>query len=88
MHSKQTVRYLCQKYPSGNEYFYKEEIITHDTWDNLDSLEWGRRRPVSKATVEKRKKEGYRVITTEVRKPKGKLFYFPAANLSQKEDRR
>ncbi|TMW73711.1 hypothetical protein [Alteribacter natronophilus] len=86
MHSKQTVRYLCQIYPSGNEYYFKEEIITHDSWDNLNSLEWGRRRPVTKETFEKRRREGYRVHRTFIDKPMGQLLHFPLSNQHEIEE--
>ncbi|WP_232735770.1 hypothetical protein [Alteribacter populi] len=86
MHTKQTVRYLCHKYPSGNCYYFKEEVITYDSWDNLDSLAWGRRRPITKRTFDKRKKEGYRSLTTYVDKPKGELLYFPLTKPEKKEE--
>ncbi|MGO4887001.1 hypothetical protein ACJ2A9_04515 [Anaerobacillus sp. MEB173] len=60
MHSKNTVRYICKEYNSGNRYYYKQEIITHDSWGNLDSLTWSTPRPISKATYDKRKKEGFK----------------------------
>ncbi|MBU8907786.1 hypothetical protein [Desertibacillus haloalkaliphilus] len=61
MHTKQTVKYRCEQYPSGNCYYYKQEIITHDSWNNLDSLSWSRPRPISKRTFFQREKQGYRV---------------------------
>ncbi|KZE67848.1 hypothetical protein AWM68_18160 [Fictibacillus phosphorivorans] len=60
MHSRQTVRYICEEYVSGNCYYYKSEIITHDNWKNLDSLSWSRPRPISKKTFMKQKKAGYK----------------------------
>ncbi len=61
MHSKQTVKYICVSYLSGNRYFYKVELITHDSWENIDSLSWSTPRPISEATFEKRRREGYKV---------------------------
>ncbi|GAE24819.1 hypothetical protein JCM9140_771 [Halalkalibacter wakoensis JCM 9140] len=61
MHSKQTVKYICESYPSGNNYYYKKELITHDSWNNIHSLSWSRARPISKKTFHKRKKEGYKI---------------------------
>lgn len=61
MHSKQTVKYICHQYPTGHCYYYKTEIITHDTWDNIQSLAWSRLRPISEKTFYKRKKEGFKV---------------------------
>ncbi|MFC0235690.1 hypothetical protein ACFFJJ_05170 [Fictibacillus phosphorivorans] len=60
MHSRQTVRYICEEYVSGNCYYYKSEIITHDNWKNLDSLSWSRPRPISEKTFLKQKKAGFR----------------------------
>ncbi|MDT8861679.1 hypothetical protein N0O92_15785 [Alkalihalobacillus sp. MEB130] len=60
MHSKQTVKYICESFPSGNHYYYKKELITHDCWENIDSLQWSRARPISKSTFIKREKEGYK----------------------------
>ena len=62
MHTKQTVKYICEIFPSGNTYYYKQEIITHDCWDNVHSIAWSTPRPVSKRTFEKRQKEQYRVV--------------------------
>ncbi|WP_059102509.1 hypothetical protein [Shouchella shacheensis] len=64
MHTKQTVRYICEFYPSGRSYYYKQEYITHDSWQNLDSVAWSAPRPIRKKTFLKREKEGY---TTEYR---------------------
>ncbi|WP_227935029.1 hypothetical protein [Alkalihalobacillus deserti] len=61
MHSKQTVKYVCETYPSGNHYYYKIELITHDSWNNIESLMWSTPRPISKETFQKRKIEGYKV---------------------------
>lgn len=61
MHSKQTVKYICQQYPSGNCYYYKTELITHDRWENIESLAWSSLRPITENTFRKRQKEGYKV---------------------------
>lgn len=61
MHSKQTVKYICEKYPSGFCYYYKTELITHDSWERIESLSWSAKRPISEKTFHKRKKEGYKV---------------------------
>ncbi|MDG5787717.1 hypothetical protein QA612_09420 [Evansella sp. AB-P1] len=64
MHSKQTVKYICEQYPSGNCYYFKQEMITTESWDDVSSLQWGRKRPITQKTFEKRKQEGYRIIET------------------------
>ncbi|WP_216829495.1 hypothetical protein [Alkalihalobacterium elongatum] len=60
MHTKQTVKYICKQYSSGNCYYYKQEIITHDSWENIKSLTWSAPRPITKETFLKRKKEGFK----------------------------
>lgn len=76
MHSKQTVKYVCEKYPSGNSYYYKQEIITHDCWDNLDSLAWSAPRPITKETFLKQKQSGYKTETNYINKQPAKIFRF------------
>ncbi|MFA9556032.1 hypothetical protein ACERII_01810 [Evansella sp. AB-rgal1] len=66
MHSKQTVKYICEQYPSGNCYYFKQEMITSDSWDDITSLQWGRKRPITKKTFEKRKREGFRTVETYI----------------------
>lgn len=76
LHSKQTVRYICQQYPSGNKYYFKQEMITTDSWDQLTSIVWGRRRPITKRTYEKRKKEGYRIFEEFIEKEQAIVLPF------------
>lgn len=61
MHSRQTVIYICEEYPSGNRYYYKKELITHDSWMNPKSLEWSAPRPISEKTFIERARAGYRM---------------------------
>jgi hypothetical protein len=77
VHSVYTVRYICEEYPSGNRYYYKQELITHDSWDNPDSLAWSHPRPISKKTYCKRKKGGYRTEHRFVDKQPAKIIHFP-----------
>ncbi|OIJ20347.1 hypothetical protein BKP45_09820 [Anaerobacillus alkalidiazotrophicus] len=74
MHTKNTVKYVCEKYPSGNTYYFKQEIITHDCWDNLDSLAWSAPRPISKATYLKQKKAGYKTEMKFINKLPAKVY--------------
>ncbi|OIJ15981.1 hypothetical protein BKP35_03065 [Anaerobacillus arseniciselenatis] len=73
MHSKQTVKYICEKYPSGNSYYYKQEVITHDNWDNLNSLAWSTPRPISKETFLKQKKAGFKAEVKYINKQPAKV---------------
>ncbi|MCR6096624.1 hypothetical protein HXA31_05535 [Salipaludibacillus agaradhaerens] len=63
MHSKNTVRYFCEVYLSGNKYYFKQEIITNDSWENTDSLYWGKKRPITAKTFNYWKKRGYQCRT-------------------------
>jgi hypothetical protein len=74
MHTKQTVKYICEIFPSGNSYYYKQEIITHECWDNLESLAWSTPRPISRKTFEKRLKEKYR--TEYIQKQSAEILDF------------
>lgn len=77
MHSRQTVKYVCEVYPSGNHYYYKIELITHDSWENIESLMWSRPRPITKETFQKREKEGYKIeYITKKNKPADILPFF------------
>lgn len=59
MHSRQTVKYICEHFSSGHDYYYKMEYITHDKWSNLQSIAWSTPKPVSRNTFLKRQKEGF-----------------------------
>lgn len=80
MHSKQTVKYICEIYPSGNRYYYKTEVITYDRWDQLDSLGWSTPRPITEATFKKREKEGYRVVYVKRTKPPAEVIPLKKVN--------
>ncbi|MBB5173013.1 hypothetical protein [Texcoconibacillus texcoconensis] len=76
MHSKQTVRYICERYPSGSVYYYKQEIITHGSWNDLSSLAWSRPRPVCRRTYEKRRLQGYRCEDIYINKSPAEVIDF------------
>lgn len=76
MHSKQTVKYICEKYSSGNCYYFKQEIITHDSWSNPSSLVWSTPRPISRATYVKQKQAGYKAELNYINKPPAKVYNF------------
>ncbi|KMK76047.1 hypothetical protein [Alkalihalobacillus pseudalcaliphilus] len=70
MHTKHTVTYICETYLSGNNYYFKKELITFDSWDNPESISWSTPRPISKQTFLKREKEGYKTLyKTNHKKP-------------------
>ncbi|MFC0187734.1 hypothetical protein ACFFJY_05500 [Fictibacillus aquaticus] len=74
MHSRHTVLYICEEYLSGNRYYYKTELITHDSWQNPESIAWSRPRPISKATFIKQKKAGYRTEHRLIKKQPAKVI--------------
>ncbi|WP_017728248.1 hypothetical protein [Halalkalibacterium ligniniphilum] len=77
MHSKHTVKYICEQYPSGNCYYYKQEIITQDTWQNIGSLMWSTPRPISKGTFVQKAKQGYVVEHRTITKPPAQIISLP-----------
>ncbi|WP_257349618.1 hypothetical protein [Pseudalkalibacillus decolorationis] len=77
MHSRHTVIYICEEYPSGNCYYYKRELITHDSWLNIDSIAWSAPRPISKRTFIERKRAGYRTEHRKIHRPPAKIYPFP-----------
>lgn len=77
MHSKQTVRYICKKYISGNSYYFKQEIIACHSWDQPDTLIWGALRPITKKTFMKRKEEGYKYYNYQVKTSPADVIPFP-----------
>ncbi|WP_166001331.1 hypothetical protein [Bacillus sp. Cs-700] len=62
MHTKHTVRYICERYSSGNCYYYKQELITHDSWQNPTSINWSTKRPISSRTFFAKEREGYKTV--------------------------
>jgi hypothetical protein len=80
MHSKQTVVYICKEYASGNRYYYKKELITHDKWTNLNSLAWSTLRPISEKTYLRRKKAGYKTEYIKLDKRPALIIPFRVGN--------
>lgn len=78
MHSKQTVRYICEEYPSGRKLYYKTELITMGSWNQIESLYWTRPRPISERTFNKQKKAGFPVEVRQMKnKPADIVFLTP-----------
>ncbi|MCA0987712.1 hypothetical protein [Guptibacillus algicola] len=76
MHTKQTVRYICEQYQSGNHYFYKQELITHDSWQNPSSIQWSAKRPITRRTFQAKQKEGYKTIIIKIEKAPAEVLLF------------
>lgn len=74
MHNLKTVIYICEEYPSGNKYYYKKEILTNDTWKNLNSLYWSQKKPITEATFNKQKNKGYNTEYYFIDKPMAQII--------------
>lgn len=77
MHSKQTVKYICKEYLSGHRYFFKQEIIAVQSWEQPDTLIWGAQRPITEKTFRRRQKEGYKCYTYQMKSSPAKVIPFP-----------
>ena len=76
MHTKHTVRYICERYLSGNCYYYKQELITHDSWQNPASINWSTKRPISSRTFFAKEREGYKTVNILHRKKPAEVLPF------------
>ncbi|WP_062046441.1 hypothetical protein [Bacillus sp. JCM 19034] len=76
MHTKKTVKYICHQYPSGNCYYFKSEIITHHSWQRLESLQWSTPRPITEKTFLMRKKQGFKIEYVLQKKPPAQIIPF------------
>lgn len=77
MHTKSTVKYICKHYViSKNKYYYKQELLTNDSWNNLESLYWSKPRPISERTFLKAKDIGFKCIVEEIKTPPAKIIQF------------
>jgi protein-arginine kinase activator protein McsA len=79
MHSRQTVKYICETYPSGNNYYYKQEMITSGSWEDISTLQWGAKRPVTERTFKVRKEEGYKTAVVLIDKEPAVVLQFQQA---------
>lgn len=77
MHTKQTTKYICEEYTSGNKYYYKQEFL-------MEQERWGSKRPVSKQTYLKRKNDGYKCLYHRIRKTPALIIQFPIMIHAQK----
>lgn len=71
MHAKTTVRYICEHYiHTGSKYYFKTELLTNDTYKNVESLYWSKPRPITERTFKQAQKNGYpNEIVTIKRRP-------------------
>ncbi|WP_174520719.1 hypothetical protein [Alicyclobacillus shizuokensis] len=80
MHSRETVWYICRRYMRGDkatERYYKRELLTSDSYRNLDSLYWSTERPITRRTWRKAQCEGYKCDTYTVYLPPLEVIPFP-----------
>ena len=76
MHSRHTVKYICEVYPSGRKLYYKTELVTMGSWSNPESLYWTRPRPITEQTLEKNKKAGFPVEIRHIKEPSAQVIVF------------
>lgn len=78
MHTKQTVKYICEHHlASGRKWYYKQEIITDSTWRDLDSLRWSAKREVTRRTFRRAMDAGYPCEIRFLRNPLAQIVEFP-----------
>ncbi|MCL6446017.1 MAG: hypothetical protein K6T83_21670 [Alicyclobacillus sp.] len=85
MHSKETVWYICRRTVRGDqvyERYYKRELLTTDSYRNLDSLYWSDERPITRRTWKKAQREGYKCDTYTLYLPPVELIQFPFGGVS------
>lgn len=83
VHNRQTVWYIRRRYVRGDatyDYHYKRELLTTDTYRNLDSVYWSSDKPITKRTFERAQRDGYKCDTYCV--------YLPPVELIDLEARR
>jgi len=80
MHSRETVWYIRRRYARGDQtydYYYKRELLTTDTYRNLDSVYWSTERPITKRTFDKVERDGYKCDTYTIHLPPIELIQLP-----------
>lgn len=86
MHSRETVVYVRRRYQRGDqrsEYYYKRELLTSDSYRNLDSLYWSAERPITRQTYERAAQDGYHCEAFTIYMPPIELI-----ELSERRERR
>lgn len=75
MHSKATVWYICEEYVNaGRKFYWKRELLTTDSYRNLDSVYWSDRRPITRRTFERAQREGYKCDLVRIYHPPGDII--------------
>ncbi|MHB1681564.1 MAG: hypothetical protein ACYCYO_01870 [Bacilli bacterium] len=78
MHTKQTVKYLCEHHlASGRKRYFKQEIITDSNWRELDSLRWSAPRPITQRTFRRAMDAGYPVEIKYLKAQPAQIVEFP-----------
>jgi len=90
MHSRETVWYIRRRYSRGAQtydYYYKRELLTTDTYRNLDSVYWSTERPITKRTFDKAARDGYKCDTYVIHLPPIELIQLPERRESRVRSR-
>ena len=86
MHTKQTVKYICEHHlASGRKRYYKQEIITDTSWRELDSLRWTKPRPITQRTFRHAMDAGYPCEVKYLRNESAQIVEFPLERALSRE---
>ena len=78
MHTKQTVKYICEHHlTSGRKRYFKSEIITDSSWRELDSLRWSAPRPITQRTFRRAMDAGYACEVKFLKMQPAQIVEFP-----------
>ena len=78
MHSRQTVKYICEHHlQSGRKRYSKQEIITDSSWRELDSLRWSAPRPITQKTFRRAMDAGYTCEIKFLKTQAAQILEFP-----------
>ena len=87
MHTKQTVKYICEHHlASGRKRYYKQEIITDSSWRELDSLRWTTPRPITRRTFRHAMDAGYPCEVKYLRNESAQIVEFPLDRVLSREE--
>ena len=87
MHTKQTVKYICEHHlTSGRKRYFKSEIITDSSWRELDSLRWSAPRPITQKTFRRAMDAGYPCEIKFLKTQTAEIVEFPLERRLSREE--
>lgn len=86
MHSRQTVKYICEHHlASGRKRYFKTEIITDSSWRELDSLRWSAPRPITQRTFRHAMDAGYPCEVKYLKSQPAEVIDFPLHRIARED---